>query len=464
MRKFIGLFCALLLLWSPVGMLSVWAYEELELKSQTAVLMDMDTGQVLYSKDMHRRIYPASTTKVLTALVVAENARPYEVVTVNQSAVDTITWDSSHIALTQGEQFTVDSGLYALMLPSANDAANALAEHVAGSQEAFAAMLNARAQEIGALNTHFTNAHGLHDDNHYTTAYDMALITRYAMQNELFRTYFGTPRFTMPPTNKNHQRPFTNYQYQLVRETGYYDPSVLGGKVGYTKEAKHTMTTVAQRGDRTLVCTVMGSPKRGDKFDDTEQLLEFGFSEFIPYSIPRESLSGLQVPVMEGELVVGSATFYADCDYSVLLHNSLGPEDVKVVFPEPQVLTVDSPMECCITIEAPTSPHMVPSLLGEVDLIADVNLSVISTMSQEVEASPSFLETEVIKKAGIAAGGLILILGLLIAYRCYQIRQKRKARLNRLAQRRREAQQRTSYHYYTLSSRPSSGTGRTKIS
>ncbi len=470
MRKLIGLFCALLLLISPAGTLNAWAaekdFEELDLKSQTAVLMDLDTGQVLYNKDMNRRVYPASTTKVLTALVVLENANPDEIVTVHQTALEDITWDSSHIALTDGEQFTVDNGLYALMLPSANDAANALAEHVAGSQETFAEMLNERAREIGALHTHFTNAHGLHDDNHYTTAYDMALITRAAMENEMFRVYFGAARYTMPATNKNEERPFTNYQYQLVKETGYYDPRVVGGKIGYTEEAQHTMTTVAKYGDRTLICTVMGSPKRGDKFDDTEKLLDFGFGEFSSYSIPRENFSGLQVPVMDGEQVVGSATFYADSDVPVLLYNSLSPEDISITFPKPQVFTVNSPMECRVTIAAPSISDVIPTVLREVDLVADVNLSVVSAMSQKVEdqpSSPLAMENRTVKRVVLAAVGLICLIGLLFAYREYKIRKKRKARLNRLAQKRREAEQRATYQYYSLPSRSSSGTGRTKI-
>ena len=453
MKNFFGLLCALLLLLSPVGMLSVRAMDGIDLKSKTAVLMDLNTGQVLYSKDMKARIYPASTTKILTALVVLENSRPYEVVTVNQSAVNSITWNSSHIALTEGEQFTVDSGLYALMLPSANDAANALAEHVAGSQAAFADMMNARARDIGALDTHFTNAHGLHNDNHYTTAYDMALITRYAMQNDLFQTYFGTARYTMPPTNKNHERPFTNYQYQLVRETGYYDPSVVGGKVGYTEEAQHTMTTVARRGDRTLVCTVMGSPSRGDKFNDTEKLLEFGFTEFISYSIPRASYSGFQAPVLEGEQVVGSATFYADRDFSALLHNSINPDEVAVIFQKPQFLMVDSPMECCVTFEAVASPAMVPATLGEVSLTADVSLSAVPVMAQELQPSPTFAKSPLFRKVAMGAGAFLLMAASLIVYRRYQIRKKRKARLNRLAQRRKEAEYRAAVAYHPLPSR-----------
>ncbi len=462
MKNFFGLLCALLLLLSPAVTLSVRAMDEIDLKSQTAVLMDLDTGQVLYSKDMKRRIYPASTTKVLTALVVLENSRPYEVVTVNQSAVDSITWNSSHIALTEGEQFTVDSGLYALMLPSANDAANALAEHIAGSQEVFADMMNARARDIGALDTHFTNAHGLHDDNHYTTAYDMALITRYAMQNDLFQTYFGTARYTMPPTNKNHERPFTNYQYQLVQETGYYNPSVVGGKVGYTEEAQHTMTTVARRGDRTLVCTVMGSPSRGDKFDDTEKLLEFGFTEFVPYSIPKASFSGFQAPVLEGEQVVGSATFYADRDFTALLHNDVNPDDVAVIFQKPQALAVSSPVECCVIFEATASPAMVPAALGEVHLTADVNLSSIPVMTQEVQLSPGFVKHPLFRKAAIGAVVVLLMIVLLIACRRYQIRKKRKARLNRLAQKRKEAELRPAVPYHSLSSRaPRDGRTRT---
>lgn len=434
MKRLLPLLCCLLIL---SGFWASAAAPE-GLKSETAVLMDFETGQVLYDKDMAQQIYPASTTKVLTAIVVLENASLYELMTVQESAFEGITYDSSHIWLVEGEEFTVENGLYALMLYSANDAANVLAEHVGGSLEEFAAMMNAKAAEIGALNSNFTNAHGLHDDNHYTTAYDMALITRYAMQNETFLEIFGTDRYTMPETNVNDERPFTNYQYQLVRETGYYNPDVVGGKVGYTTLAQHTMTTGARRGGRTLVCTVMGSPSRGDKFADTDSLLDFGFEEFSSFYLPRERYGGFEAPVHEGEEAVGRVEFTAGRDFSALLHNSIDPSQVEVIFHRPDFYTVDGPFSCQVTFEAAESPDWVPALLGSIDLKSVPHLPMEEVLEAGREHS---LVVRVLIRIAIIAGSLLILLLLLIAIRRLQIRRRRRARQRRLERKRREAEQ-----------------------
>lgn len=429
-----------LLLLSPLACLQAGAAAPRELASNTAVLLDYDTGQVLYSKDMDKRIYPASTTKVLTALVVLENSRPYEVVTVGESAVDSITYDSSHIALTEGEQFTVESGLYALMLPSANDAANALAEHVAGSQEAFARLMNEKAEEIGAYNSHFTNAHGLHDENHYSTAYDIALITRYAMQNEQFMDYFGAPRYTMPETNLNEERPFTNYQYMLVRETGYFDPRVLGGKVGFTSQALHTMTTAAQKNGRTLVCAVMGSPNRGDKFADTELLLDYGFEEFSAIVVNKDRFAGFQAPVLRDGVAVGSAAFAPEGDFAALLHQSVRPEDVQIRYARPESYQADGPIACTVYFELADPPANVPALVGTMALKADVRLSPPALGLHQPEAEAEAWSPGALEIAAMALGGLLLLFVVFVLYRRHKIRQRRLARQRRLEQKRREAE------------------------
>lgn len=277
-RKYIT--AALVVLMISRYTLAASAISGADITSETAVLMDAETGEVLFEKDMNKRMSPASVTKIMTGLLAVEQTLPQEIITVSDAATD-LPPGSSYIALSPGERLSVKDALYALMLPSANDAANALAEHISGSQQGFVALMNHRAKEIGAFNTNFENAHGLDSDNHKTTAYDLALITREAINNEDFLIYSGMGNYTMPATNIAAERGFVNQQYMLVDTSRFYNSDVIAGKVGYTRMAGHTMSTVAVRDGRVLICVVMNT-SRDDKYYDTEKLLTFGFDEALP--------------------------------------------------------------------------------------------------------------------------------------------------------------------------------------
>ena len=168
--------------------------------SKSSILIDADSGTVLAEKDANKKMYPASLTKIMTAILAIEMGNLSDVIKVDDDTPYEI--DGSHIALEPGEMLTLKDLLYALMLPSANDAASAIAKHYGGSIEKFVKLMNDKAKELGAVNTNFVNPHGLHNNNHYTTAYDLALITRYAMKNEIFRTIVGTQKYEIQPTNK----------------------------------------------------------------------------------------------------------------------------------------------------------------------------------------------------------------------------------------------------------------------
>jgi D-alanyl-D-alanine carboxypeptidase len=243
--------------------------------AETAVVIDAKTGKILFSKSMSKKMYPASITKILTGLLAAENSNMDSVVTVKKTAIAR----GTNMDLKIGERLTVDSLMYGLMLPSANDAANALAEHVSGSQVAFVKLMNERAESIGAKNTFFSNPSGLpaRNGNHYTTAYDMALITRESMKNEIFMEYFSAPYRTIPASNFHVARSYTNLGYMLVPGVWQYDSSVIGEKIGWTRQAGHTMSTISTRNGHTLICVVMNSTKDG-KFTDTQKLLDYGFA------------------------------------------------------------------------------------------------------------------------------------------------------------------------------------------
>ena len=253
--------------------------------AEAAIVMEASTGLILYEKNIHEPHYPASITKILSALLVIENCSPGEVVTFSRDAIFNIERDSTHIGIDVGEQLTVQQCLYGILLESANEVTYAAAEHVAGSIPEFSDMMNEKARSLGALNSNFVNPHGLPDDNHYTSAYDMALITREAMKNETFRKITGTRTYQIPPTNKQPETRYLRNHHKFILKDGYQYEGTIGGKTGYTSKAKYTLVTVAKRGDLELICVVMRVDTGAHQYEDTMKLLDFGFDNFSIYPI-----------------------------------------------------------------------------------------------------------------------------------------------------------------------------------
>lgn len=277
------------------GMLPAAAEEELSLASQAAVLMDADTGAVLYQKNMHEALYPASITKVMTALLAMQALKPEEILTVSQTAVNAVPRTSSHISLLPGERLTVEQAMYAIGMESANDAANVLAEAVSGSLEAFAQLMTETAAQLGAKNTHFANANGLPDSSHTTTAYDMALITAAAWKQEGLKKYFSTVDYTFTATNLSAARTFKNKDRLLPGGQYYYD-GVEMAKTGWTTAAQGTFVAVVKKGDVTLVAVTLKSPLLEDKYRDTHKLMDYGFSHYSRVKLSGERVtSGMEL-------------------------------------------------------------------------------------------------------------------------------------------------------------------------
>lgn len=254
--------------------------------SVSAVVMELSSGTILYEKNMHQELYPASITKMLTVLLALENCELSEIVTFSKDAVYKI--EGTHIARDVGEQMTLEDTLYAVLLGSANECAYATAEHVTGGDyQAFIDMMNERAKKIGCLNTNFTNPHGLPDENHYTSAYDMALIAREAFQNETFRTITDTSKYVIPPTNKHDEETYIVNHHALhnyYRTGDYIYEYCIGGKSGYTMAANNTLVTYAEKDGMQIVCVVM----RADfpyHLTDTTDLCNFIFDNFQTYNI-----------------------------------------------------------------------------------------------------------------------------------------------------------------------------------
>ena len=248
------------------------------LPAKAYLLLDATTGQVLYEHNRRMSLPMASTTKIMTAILALERGTLSDAVTVGRKPYDT---GGSTIYLEMGEQQTLENLLYALLLESANDAAVAIAEHLAGTEEAFAVWMNAKAKEIGATQTHFVNSHGLHDKNHYTTAYDLALIARYAMRNPKFREFVTTAERVIPGAGKNPPRKLQSHDRLL----GYYE-GANGVKNGFTEEAGLTNVASAKRGDTELIAVVLGAQDR--LWTSSMTLLDYGFSHFRTEVLARK--------------------------------------------------------------------------------------------------------------------------------------------------------------------------------
>ncbi len=263
--------------------------------AESAIVMELNTGAILYEKNIHDKHYPASITKIMTTLLCLENASMTDTVTFSSNAVNSIEYGSSHIGVVPGEKIKMEDCLYGIMLMSANEVCNGVAEHIAGDIDSFVDMMNNKAKELGCEDTHFANTNGLYLKNHYTSAYDMALISRAAMKNNMFRKITGTKTYTIPKTNKNEKRGLYN-KHNMLHPTTYpqygYD-YCIGGKTGYTNIARWTLVTFAKKGDMELVCVVMKTagppPAEPNEYTDTIKLLNSVFDNYSVYSMSTDS-------------------------------------------------------------------------------------------------------------------------------------------------------------------------------
>lgn len=268
MRRCVALTLAFFLLLLAVRPAFAAETDEPILPAKAYLVMNVATGEVLYAYNAETPLPIASTTKIMTAILALERGKPDEIVTAGQKPYDT---GGTTIYLEVGEQQTLHDLLLALMLESANDAAVAIAEHLAGSEERFADWMNDKAREIGAAHTHFVNSHGLHDPDHYSTAHDLALIARYAMQNPAFRELVTVEEATIPGYGQNPPRKLVSHNQLL----GYYE-GANGVKNGFTEEAGLTNVASARRGDTEVIAVVLGAQNR--LWTSSMALLDYGFS------------------------------------------------------------------------------------------------------------------------------------------------------------------------------------------
>lgn len=377
-----------------------------KIEANTGVLIEMETAEVLYDKGMNEKRYPASITKVLTALVAIENSTSEEEVVFTASALEGMHL-GSNIAMQEGEILTMEQCLIILIMKSANEVANQIAEHVGGSKEGFAQMMNDRAAEIGCLNSNFTNSSGMPDENHYSTAYDMALIFREAWKNERFRALYDISDYTIPPTNKNSESRYIIYNHLLfaaqASDEQRYKGSV-GGKTGSTDLGGSTLVTAVQRKKGNFIAVVMRAADHLVCCSDTKKLFNYGYRKFekinaeegplvAPMDFQEDDLE-IQVDEIDGGDIVEKTYSY----HGHLLGTMTGVRPVSneiSITPNPEV-------------EEPSEEETVMPPLG----------------LENISESSTSLKIAIIVLAVLIVAGLILI--IIVATRKRKKRKKKK--------------------------------------
>lgn len=335
-KKFILLTVIIAIICSYV---TTWA--EPDISSPSAILIDSKTGRVLYEKESDVKRFPASTTKIMTAILCIELGNLNDVVTVGTN-VTQIERGSSQIYLIPGEQITLEQLLYAMMLESANDAAIAIAEHISGSVEEFVKLMNKRARELGAYNTNFVNPHGLHDDNHVTTARDLAIIARHAMTLPKFREVVRTVNYTIPETNKQPERNYITNSNKLIWKIDktYSYEYAIGIKTGYTTKAKNNLVAAAAKDSMELISVVMNensSNSSSNMYTNTIKLFEYGFNKYSNKKLLTENqiVTTITIPKTEEKL------------------NLLASKDFDLTISEDEIPNIETSLDIVDSIEKP---------------------------------------------------------------------------------------------------------------
>lgn len=402
---------------------------ELTLTAESAILMDATTGKILYEKNSRTKQYPASITKLMTILLALEHGSLEDEITFSHDAVFSIEPGSAHIAIQEGEILTLEQVLYGIMLRSANECANAAAEYVDGSMEKFAEHMTARAKELGCENTNFVNANELFDENHYTTAYDMALIAQEFLKNETYRSMMSNTYYLIPPTNKQPEERPLHGQHQMLNENSlyYYEPAE-GGKTGYTVEAQNTLVTYAKQGDTELIAVVLKC-NGAQHYVDTKTLFEYGFANY--QTVKAFSAADLTQNVAITETYKDKTT--------TLDTIAVAPaSDVYVTIPKNATIeNISKAVDCPESASVPVAVGdklgtVVLSLNGEalatVDLTAQKEVK--ATTDEERAAQAAAARNKILKRIAIGVGivfGILVIVFCCCRYIGYQRRERRRA-------------------------------------
>lgn len=318
-----------------------------------AVLFEPKSETMMFSQNPDAKMYPSSLVKILTALIAVEKGNPAEIITVQQAVLDTVYYGAASADLVAGEQISLGDLIYCMMVGSANDAAAVIADHIAGSQTAFVEMMNQYAADFGCTGTQFKNVHGLHNDEQYTTARDMAKIVCAAVKNEEFLKYFSAIKYTVPATNKTAEpRDLSSQNFLMNSEKMeiYFDERATGGRTGITETGLRCLATLAENNGMQLISIVMDAKSTEDdrgntsvygSFNETKLLLDAGFNGYTVVQTLYKDQVLKQMPVKNGsnDLMVGST----DSAYSVLPSGTKMSDLTYRFINEPQ--TLEAPIQ-----------------------------------------------------------------------------------------------------------------------
>lgn len=447
MKKICILFLVLSLLISPVladaenspqdGEPYVVPGASYTVKAKAAMLIELRTNQILLEQDADQQVYPASLTKIMTCMLTLEHGNLSDIITVSETAMQGLSEAGSTAGLQPGEQLTLEELLYCMMLSSANEACNIAGEYVAGSVDAFVAMMNERAAELGCTGTHFNNPHGLHDENHYTTARDLSLITREALKNETFRTITSTVTHEVPATNLSEARSLVSTNYLINPEWKYYYEFAKGVKTGYTTPAGLCLISTANNGKMELLSVICGAEtvflengeRENQNFTETKALFEYGFANFSYTKVLTTLYPITQVKVLSSG---GPEYSLMAPDHEVTALLPADFEETDII----QEITLNSPQG----VEAPITQgqklgHVKVFYqdhpLGESDLVAITDIP-RATIAPPAEETESFLKgNNWWKILFFCLLGFVVLYVALVGFNRYRAYKRRSARRNR---------------------------------
>lgn len=385
--------------------------------SEAGIVMDADNGAILYAKKIDNPHYPASITKVLTALVALEHNALTDIVTITPDDYNFLKRGDNHIGLKNKEEITMEDALYGTLLASGNEVAHAVGSNTEGGYDNFIKLMNQKAKELGCTHSNFVNSHGLHDENHYTSARDMALIGSAAFQNADFMKITGTKIYTIPTTNiTNETRSFENHHKMLFDWRKQYYEGCVGGKTGYTDNALNTLVTMATRDGANLVAVVLRTHGSGNAYVDTKAMLDYAFENFskVPVSKDMVKVKNLRAIDEDAHVMLPTGITYEQLECSVENPTDLGDKCGKLIYTYNGQLVGE--IETTITDEYYNEIHGIQEQ-KDVDKVAE----------KQRKTSTAGIVLKVI--LGIFLGILILFLFLLgyISYKRRKIRKRRQA-------------------------------------
>lgn len=382
--------------------------------AQSAIVMEAGTGTILYAKNIDEKAYPASTTKLMTCLLAIENAEMNETVTFSHDAVFSLESGSSNIGIDEGQALSMEESLYAILTASANEVANGVAEHIAGSMDAFADMMNEKAAELGCKNTHFVNAHGLYDDEHYTTAYDLALIARAFFKNDRLAKIGNTASYHFYPTASQPDDFIVRNKHKLINGEISYE-GIKGGKTGYTDEARQTLVTCAEQNGMKLICVVM-KEESPDQFYDTVTLLDYGFTNF---SIANVSANETRYTIQGSDFFDTSNDIFGNSDPILSLNQDsyiILPKTITFQELESEVsYETSSPDEVAYINYSYHGNHLGTAIVSLIEKApASYDFTTVSQTDQSEETSPKenviVINVKSVLAAVIAVSALLMLI------------------------------------------------------